>query len=810
MKKNLLKLLFVALLIGSSANYSQTALPGTIEVETGDISNNSSHATRNTIGSGNGGTNNIIQQFRKDGGKNGNIINHVSIATDGNYDFEFTYFKNNAVTSNVTINSTNSSGGSSVELASLTIVDNSATASTSSYGTVKVLNVPLTTSIEYITIVTSSTLNSDFDLDNIIVTTSAPAPVITLLGDATVVVEQGDTYTDAGATAVGSDGTTDITGDIITVNPVNTATIGSYTVTYNVTNASVAADEVTRTVNVIAPQTAATQTGNWNDTATWGGDPVPTSADDVFVDGFIVTVTDAQAAKTLKVTNDANVIVSSGGALSVTGDVFLGRFDFGLEVRSQTSSEAMGTLTVGGSVHTINSDDVTTAASDKRIFVRKTLANDKWYLLSSMSSKQPRVNRMTDSDFKTNGTPAYSIGVYNNGNALLSKYDYFSTTLANSDEVSLGAGMSVSVNGAGNTNTTGEFGYKAFYTHGTTVNIGIDTDGGTSDAFNLVGNPFLTNLYGNDETADPTNNVLTANTGVLAEATLWFWNADTSTWITKNQSSAAFTIPPVTGFFVKSDGTGGNFTFTKSMETHTAAGGIASKTASNRFEIDLSIESGEIKRSSSIKYIEGTSTSFDNGYDSSIFGGYASELELYTGLLDGDASKKLAIQSLPNANFEDMVIPIGVRATENSEITFKALVSNMPKGYKLYLEDRLQGTFTRLDETNAEYKVILTDGATDGRFFLHTRATSVLSLDAEFLNSVSIYTTDNTNLRIAGLKQGETSVKLFSVLGKQVMVHSFTASNSVENISLPTLARGIYVIQLETENGKLNKKIIIE
>lgn len=816
MRKNLHKLLFVVLLVSGSAIYSQTALPGTIEVENGDISNNSSHATRNTVGSGNGGTNNIIQQFRKDGGINGNIINHVSIATDGNYDFEFTYFKNKAVTSNVTINSTNSSGGSSVELASLTIVDNSATATTSSYGTVKVLNVPLTTSIEYITIVTSSTLNSDINLDNVIVTASAAAPVITLTGNSTVNHIEGDAYADAGATAVGSDGSTDISGSIVVGGATvdNTTTPGTYTITYNVSDGGTAAAEVTRTVIVHSSTTRiASQTGNWNDSASWGGKTVPTSSNDVLIldSGIDITVSNAQAANTIK--NAGDLIVTTGGELSVTGNVYLSKFDFGLEVQSLTSAAAMGTLTVGGIVGTFNSSDQTTSTSDKRLYVRKTLDNDKWYLVSSMASKQPRLFYMRDSEFRDNGT-SYSIAPYNNGNAALSKYDYFDNgTIVNdsNNDVPLGAGMSVSVSGTGNTNTTGEFGYKAFFSHGARVTRAISVDVGTSDAFNLIGNPYLSNLHGNDN-ADGTNNLLKVNhdAGVIAEQTLWFWNADTSAWVTKNQSSDAFTVPPVTGFFVKSSVAGGNFSYTTAMETHTAAGSISAKNTNQRFEIDLSIESGEIKRSSSIRYIDGTSTSFDNGYDSSIFGGYASELELYTGLLDGDASKKLAIQSLPNGNFEDMIIPVGVRAAVNSEITFKALVSNMPKGHKLYLEDRLQGTFTRLDEANGEYKVTLADAATDGRFFLHTRATSVLNLDAEFLNSVSIYTTNNTNLRIAGLKQGNVSVKLFNVLGKQVMVNSFTAINSVENVSLPTLARGIYVVQLATENGKLNKKIIIE
>mgnify|MGYP005621318547 FL=1 len=77
-------------------------------------------------------------------------------------------------------------------------------------------------------------------------------PVITLLGDNPVSIEVGSTYTDAGATASDNyDG--DLTSGITTVNNVNLNTVGTYTVTYNVSDAnSNSAQEVTRTVNVVS------------------------------------------------------------------------------------------------------------------------------------------------------------------------------------------------------------------------------------------------------------------------------------------------------------------------------------------------------------------------------------------------------------------------------------------------------------------------------------------------------------------------------------------------------------------------------
>lgn len=76
-------------------------------------------------------------------------------------------------------------------------------------------------------------------------------PVITLQGASPIQVYQGQTYTDAGATAQDAyEG--NITSDIVTTNPVNTSNLGPYLVRYNVDDASGnSATEVTRTVNVV-------------------------------------------------------------------------------------------------------------------------------------------------------------------------------------------------------------------------------------------------------------------------------------------------------------------------------------------------------------------------------------------------------------------------------------------------------------------------------------------------------------------------------------------------------------------------------
>lgn len=99
--------------------------------------------------------------------------------------------------------------------------------------------------------VTDSSMNAAVQVTRAVNVTDTRAPVITLLGVSTVIVEVGDPYIDAGATA-NDIGDGIVTSSIVTDNPVDTAVVGSYTITYDVTDSSTnAATPVTRTVNVV-------------------------------------------------------------------------------------------------------------------------------------------------------------------------------------------------------------------------------------------------------------------------------------------------------------------------------------------------------------------------------------------------------------------------------------------------------------------------------------------------------------------------------------------------------------------------------
>ncbi|WP_288956413.1 T9SS type A sorting domain-containing protein [uncultured Polaribacter sp.] len=497
--------------------------------------------------------------------------------------------------------------------------------------------------------------------------------------------------------------------------------------------------------------------------------------------------------------NTCMLDINAGASLTVSGNVTVGRFDNSIRLFHSVTKNAV--FIVNGTI------------TDKRIYQRRTLNKKKWFLISSpfLNAKKSKflttsTNTVTNSaanGFLSGDGTKTSFASYNDGNASGSKYVYTLEASKTTGNLTDAAGYSIYLDKASGTPA---YAMQGKYHHGATTSVTISDAG---NGYNLVGNAYLAYVYANNA-ANATHNVLLDNTGILDQETIWLWDGDSATWITKNQSDGTgYHISPGQGFFVKAKTGGGNFTFDKDLQTIDSSDDVFLKSSNNnRFEVDLNVTIGKQKRSASIRYIDNMTTDFDNGYDSSTFGGYASSFEVYTNLVGKDSGKKLAIQSLPNVNFEDMIIPVGVTADANSEITFSAKALNVPTGYKVFLEDRLNSTFTRLDEVDAEYTATVTEKTTEGRFYLHAR-TSALSLDSELLNSVRIYKSNTSTLKIVGLSQGKTNVSLYNVIGEQVLKASFNA-NGTKEISLPRLSSGVYVVQLETETGKVNKKIVLE
>ena len=419
----------------------------------------------------------------------------------------------------------------------------------------------------------------------------------------------------------------------------------------------------------------------------------------------------------------------------------------------------------------------------------RNLATDNWYLVSSPVAGETLEDFIANNSFATGSGSNIGLAPYvNDGTA----WEY--QTAATSGSIASGSGYSVKLASAGDLTFTGILPV-------TDVDIAITTN---TNGFNLVGNPYPSYISGNTS-ANGTHNLISVNTASLTEATIWLWNQATNSYDTFNLASSSLFISPTQGFFVSSNGSN-TFQFTEAMQSHQSDS--FQRTTATRPEINLMITNGTDTRDTSIFYIEGTTTGWDNGYDSSVFGGAVNNFAIYTHLVGDSEGQNLGIQSLPDTGFESMIVPVGINAVSGTTITISAATQNLPEGIDVYLEDKENSLFTFLEE-NESYTTTLSETLNGiGRYYLHTSA-QVLSTDDLIAANMSLYMTNSKTLRVVGVQSGTAQVKVYSMLGKQVYTASFLG-NGMNEILLPKIAKGVYLIQLETRAGMSNKKVIIE
>ncbi|MDG1037696.1 MAG: T9SS type A sorting domain-containing protein [Polaribacter sp.] len=513
-----------------------------------------------------------------------------------------------------------------------------------------------------------------------------------------------------------------------------------------------------------------TNDNQWATAANWDSGKVPSSYTDV----SITSTHSIQAgSSTTAVAN--KIVIDSGGSLTVDETS-------SLTVSDEFTNNGTVTLNSGGSL-------IVNGSSSGDVTYNRTLnfisGNDKgWHLVGSPVASETYDNAYAnDNSLATSGTKR-GLAAYNTSS---DTWTYLEDNDSNAGAFTSGIGYSLK-----RASTTGAVSFIG------TINTADVTPSvvAAGNGFNLVSNPYTSYIN--------SGAFLTENTANLVSETIWLWDPISENYQTK-VTLDAFALAPGQGFFVKASGASVNF-----LESNQASGtDTFQKSSSTRPEIKLMITNGSLNRFAKLYYLDNATTGFDNGCDGATFTGGVNSFDIYTNLLENNQGESYQLQALPYKDLESMIIPLGLITSAIEEITFTADVMNLPPDIKVFLEDRLQNTFTRLDQENTKYEVTLAETNGAGRFFIHTTQ-SVLSVSSDaLLTSISVYKLDNSKIRIAGLSQGETTVKLFNILGKQVVNTSFS-TNGVNDISLPKLARGVYIVNVNTETGQLNKKIIIE
>lgn len=230
-------------------------------------------------------------------------------------------------------------------------------------------------------------------------------PVITLIGSASVTIEAGTTYTDAGATALDNvDGV--ITNSIVVVNPVNINTPGTYTITYNVKDsANNSATQVTRTVIVQESQVPSVKTWRVVINSSIPGTGSTGNRKWYFVD------MSSDGQKILAGTVGGYLYISSNGGENFSELTSLGSrvawrcgvSDNGLSmIASQNDAAYYPQVSLDGGI-TWNGD----TAAEKLLYIGVAISDNGSVRLGSVYKGYPRVSLDSGLSWSTAGSYAY-------------------------------------------------------------------------------------------------------------------------------------------------------------------------------------------------------------------------------------------------------------------------------------------------------------------------------------------------------------------------------------------------------------------
>jgi hypothetical protein len=454
------------------------------------------------------------------------------------------------------------------------------------------------------------------------------------------------------------------------------------------------------------------------------------------------------------------------------------------KVGNITITKANGiTINSGGSL-------IVSGTSTGNITYKVNVSDTNWHLISSPVSGEGYDNTWVSSNLIASGTITTTnraIATYQNGTPDTTPVTGTGPWVYMQNGVggTFGDGVGYSLKRT----TMGDYSFTGTYP-AATISPAISM---SVNNWNLIGNPYPSYI---DVAAFITANTVNIDGSFLS---VYLWNGTTYTDINTGY------IYPGQAFFVNSK-VNGTASITSAMLSHQTG---VTFYKNSKPSIDLNLTDGTSTKSTQINYLADKTTGLNPGADIGMFDGVDSDVRIYTHLISENKGIAFKRQALPDNDYENLIVPIGVKADAGKEITFSANILNLPSEINVYIEDKANNTFTRLDETNSNYKVTLSESLNGvGRFYLHTSSKS-LSVDNLDFNTISIYKSDKSTLRITGLSQEKLNVKIFNILGKQVINTSFE-SNGVKEISLSKLASGVYIVQLATETSSLNKKIILE
>jgi hypothetical protein len=195
--------------------------------------------------------------------------------------------------------------------------------------------------------------------------------------------------------------------------------------------------------------------------------------------------------------------------------------------------------------------------------------------------------------------------------------------------------------------------------------------------------------------------------------------------------------------------------------------------------------------------------SFDIGYDGPLAD--SSVEDLYWNINNG----KFVIQGVNNFN-RDQVLPLGIKIKVTGNIRIKLdSLENIKAGIDLYIKDNLTGETYNIN--NQPFEINLEPGIYNDRFALvfQPRLKTIAEISLE--EGIRTYmNNDESEIQINKILDTDINgVILYNYLGQKIKSWNIGFNDRYNSLPI-SVATGVYIVQVNTSDGIINKKIFVE